>query len=229
MIKTRTAGKSSEERARRKCRRKFLYYFPRGYQGTKFRDWERNYKWAAHLAWTEKLNEAEFRRLIDAGEYPEIARRALAIESKTNLLFSFEKMALRDAVKGLQDAKTFAEGLYGWLHGKGAMRERFNHYRDMLASLPVKQTRVLTWPVLTIFGFIARPDRHIYLKPTVTKTAARKYHFDFQYSSKPDWKVYDSLLAFGEQVRRDTAALGPRDMIDIQSFIWVMGSGEYPD
>jgi len=27
----------------------------------------------------------------------------------------------------------------------------------------------------------------------------------------------------------DTADLGPRDMIDLQSFIWVLGSDEYPD
>ena len=229
MIKTRIIGKSSEERARRKCLRKFLYYFPRGYQGTKFREWERNYKWNAHLEWTEKLNKAEFGRLLGAGAYPEICRRALAIESRTNLLFSFEKMALRDAVRSREDAKTFAEGLYEWLHGKGSLQEKFNHYRDMLASLPVKQTRVLTWPVLTIFGFIAQPDVHIYLKPTVTKAAARKYHFDFHYSSKPSWKVYESLLAFGEQVRQDTGKLDPRDMIDIQSFIWVIGSEEYPD
>lgn len=99
----------------------------------------------------------------------------------------------------------------------------------MLAGLPVKQTRVLTWPVLTVFGFIADPSTHIYLKPTVTKKAAEKYEFDFLYSSKPSWETYQSLLKFAEEVRKDTAAYRPRDMMDIQSFIWVMGSEEYPD
>jgi hypothetical protein len=40
-------------------------------------------------------------------------------------------------------------------------------------------------------------------------------------------EAYTSLLGFAEQVRRDTRDLGPRDMIDLQSFIWVQGSDEY--
>ena len=216
------------DRAMRRCIKKFLHYFPGGYHGKKFIAWERDYKWNAHLAWNERLNKRAFRALLTGGSYTEIAKLAVTIESKTNLLFSFEKMALRDAVKTPASAKIFAEGLYEFLHGEKPLKERFEDYRDMLASLPVKQTRVLTWPVLTVFGFIAQPSVHIYLKPTVTKLAAKKYQFDLQYSSKPSWAIYQSLLSFGKQVSEDTAKWSPRDMIDIQSFIWVMGSAEYP-
>ena len=219
----------SSDRARRKCIRKFQYYFPGCYRGKKYQEWERNYKWEAHLMWEEKLNKIEFGNLLRAGEFTEIAKRAISIESKTNLLFSFEKMALRDAVKDPDFAKLFAKGLYDFLHGAKSLKERFENYRDMLAKLPVKQTRVLTWPVLTVFGFIAQPTEHIYLKPTVTKAAAKKYKFEFSYTSKPNWNTYEGLLSFAEQVRKDTAQFGPRDMIDLQSFIWVMGSDEYPD
>jgi hypothetical protein len=34
-------------------------------------------------------------------------------------------------------------------------------------------------------------------------------------------------LDFARQVRADTQGLGPRDMIDLQSFMWVQGSSEY--
>ncbi len=220
---------SGPERTRRRCIRKFRFYFPGGYRGQKYQDWERNYKWEAHLKWEEKLNKKEFKTLLQKEQYAEIAKRAITIESKTNLLFSFEKMALRDAVKDEASAKLFAKGLYEFLHGTKPVKERFENYRDMLAKLPVKQTRVLTWPVLTVFGFIAQPEQHMYLKPTVTKAAATKYKFDFSYSSKPNWNTYESLLNFAEQVRKDTSKFGPRDMIDLQSFIWVMGSEEYPD
>lgn len=218
-----------EERARRKCLKKFIYYFPGGYQGKKYIAWERDYKWKAHLGWQEKLNKQIFKKLLADDDYAEIAKRAVTLESKTNLLFSFEKMALRDAVKTTESAKLFAEGLFNFIYGTGTFQKRFEEYRDRLAGLPVKQTRVLTWPVLTVFGFIADPSTHIYLKPTVTKKAAEKYHFDFLYSSKPSWNTYQSLLKFAEEVRKDTAAYRPRDMMDIQSFIWVMGSDEYPD
>jgi hypothetical protein len=39
--------------------------------------------------------------------------------------------------------------------------------------------------------------------------------------------VYANRLEFAGLVRRDLRDLRPRDMIDIQSFIWVQGSDEY--
>lgn len=109
------------------------------------------------------------------------------------------------------------------------MQRNFESYTQTLGQLPVKQTRVLTWPLQTVFGFIADPARHIFLKPTVTKRAAGKYNFDFQYQSRPNWSTYQSLLDFAALIKEDTRQLQPRDMIDIQSFIWVLGSEEYPD
>jgi hypothetical protein len=136
-------------------------------------------------------------------------------------------MALRDAVRSRAGAKAFACGLHALLHGEGSLEERFAAWRDVVAGLPRRQTRVLTWPVLTVFPFIAQPKVHLYLKPTVTRVAARAYGYDFAYRSAPNWDTYRSLLEFGARVRRDTRDLRPRDQIDIQSFIWVQGSDEY--
>ena len=36
-------------------------------------------------------------------------------------------------------------------------------------------------------------------------------------------------VELGARVRVDQRELGPRDMIDIQSFLWVQGSGEYDE
>jgi hypothetical protein len=210
-----------------KCRRKFLRFFPDGYQDETYIDWERDYKWQAHVRWDERLNEAAFRALLAREAFAEIAQAAVTIESRTNLLFSFEKMALRDAVKDSGGAHAFAEGLYEFLYGAGEDEARFERWCETVAGLPRKQTRVLTWPLVTVFGFIAQPDRHIFLKPNVTRLAAKEYEYEFRYQSRPNWATYASLLGFAEQVRRDTADLGPRDMIDLQSFIWVQGSDEY--
>lgn len=210
-----------------RCRRKFLRSFPDGYRDETYLDWERGYKWRAHEQWQSELGPSVFRALLNGKQYSEIARRAVTIESRTNLLFSFEKMALRDAVKMPGGARTFAEGLDAFLHGRGTQRARFEAWIDAVAALPRRQTRVLTWPMVTVFGFIAKPDEEIFLKPRVTQVAAGAYGFDFAYRSRPNWDTYASLLAFAEQVRRDTRDLGPRDMIDLQGFIWVQGSDEY--
>lgn len=210
-----------------RCRRKFLRYFPGGFRDETYVDWERGYKWRAHQRWQAELDRVEFENLLSAGAHAEIARRAVAIESSTNLLFSFEKMALRDAVRPGGGAVAFAEGLFGLLHGAGSDESRFGMWCRTVASLPRRQTRVLTWPVVTVFGFIAQPERHLFLKPMVTRRAAAAYRYPFEYRSRPEWPVYESLLRFAAQVRRDQRELGPRDNIDLQSFIWVQGSDEY--
>ena len=213
--------------AARKCRRKFLRYFPAGFRDETYVEWERGYKWQAHERWQAELPHAAFRRLLRDGQYVAIAARAVAIESRTNLLFSFEKMALRDAVRSPAGAALFSQGLYDFLHGRADDPQRFARWCEVVGQLPRRQTRVLTWPVVTVFGFIAQPDRHMFLKPTVTRVAARAYDFDFAYASQPSWPTYASLLAFAKQVCRDQRDLGPADLIDAQGFIWVQGSDEY--
>ena len=213
--------------AAQRCRARFLQFFPGGFADETYLDWERNYKWEAHERFCAVLRRCQLRSMVDAGDWAGVARGALAIESKTNLLFSFEKMALRDALKDRQGARAFAEGLYEWLHGRDTDQNRFERWVETVAALPRRQTRVLTWPVVTLFGMIAAPDRHIFVKPMVTRAAATAYGCDFRYQSRPNWETYVSALEFAEQVREDQADLGPRDMIDLQSFIWVQGSDEY--
>ena len=165
-----------------KCRRKFLRFFPDGFYDETYIDWERGYKQEAHERWQESLGPAQFKRLLKAGAWDEIARLAVGIESRTNLLFSFEKMALRDAVRMDDGARQFSEGLYDFLWGRGGDEARFERWCEAVSALPRRQTRVLTWPLVTVFGFIARPDVHVFLKPNVTRVAASAYGFDFRYA-----------------------------------------------
>ncbi|MFN2492893.1 MAG: hypothetical protein ABR501_08425 [Pyrinomonadaceae bacterium] len=223
----RTGEKTSTQAMR--CRRKFLRFFPGGFYDDTYIDWERGYKWAAHEQWNEQLDRATFRSLLTAGDFAEIVLRAVKIESRTNLLFSFEKMALRDAVKTKDGARTFAQGLFDFLHGSGNVENKFERWCEAVSTLPRKQTRVLTWPLVTVFGFVAHPETHVFLKPNVTRIAAREYGFNFQYKSRPSWEVYANLLEFADVLKHDLSDLRPRDMIDIQSFMWVQGSDEYEE
>lgn len=214
-----------------RARRKFLRFFPRGFRDETYLDWERSYKWETHMRWQEALDRHSFRELLRTRQFAEIAGRAVRIEqrSRHSMIFSFEKMALRDAVKPAHGAQAFAEGLYEFLHGAGALEHRFARWVDVVAELPRKQTRVLTWPLVTVFGFIADPRTHIFLKPNVTRAAAAQYDFELRYRSTPNWETYASLLEFARRIRREVRDLRPRDMIDLQSFIWVQGSDEYEE
>ena len=221
------SGRHRLSRDALRCRRKFLQFYPGGYRDPDYVELERNYKWNAHEKWRTTLDRITYRSLLRSKKFHEIAHIAVSIESRTNLLFSFEKMAIRDAVHRPAGARTFATALYEYLYGAGPDDKRFESWCAAIEALPRRQTRVLTWPIVTVFPFIARPDRYIYLKPTVTREAAKAYGIDFHYESRPNWSTYASLITFAEQVRRDTRDLRPRDMIDLQSFIWVQGSDEY--
>lgn len=210
-----------------RCRRKFLSIFPGGFRDEDFVGLERGYKWAAHQRWQEALNPETFRRLMDNKAWCEIASRAVRVEGRTNLIFSYEKMALRDAVKLDDGARLFSEGLYAFLHEPGEPEAKFDAWVAVVAALPRRLTRVLTWPVATIFGFLAQPRDHLFIKPMVMKMAARKYGWDFAYTPRPSGAAYADALAWAARVKRDLKDLRPRDMIDIQSFLWVQGSEEY--
>jgi hypothetical protein len=208
-----------------------LRFFPGGFRDETYLDWERDYKWETHERWEAALSRHEFSRLLGEGAFTEIAARAVRVEQRArhSMIFSFEKMALRDAVKVEAGARAFAEGLFEFLHGAASLEDRFRRWVGVVGGLPRRQTRVLTWPLVTVFGFIAQPGVHVFLKPNVIRAAARAYGFELRYASRPSWDTYASLLAFAETVRRDVRDLRPRDMIDIQSFMWVQGSDEYEE
>jgi hypothetical protein len=146
------------------CKRKFLRFFPKGFRDETYLDWERGYKLQAHREWQSVLNRTAYLSKLSQGKFLEIGVEAFKIDSRTNLLFSFEKMAIRDALKSEQGALAFAEGLYALLHGPGKLQTKFSRWCEVVAGLPRKQSRVLTWPLATVFGFIAQPDTHIFLK-----------------------------------------------------------------
>lgn len=84
-----------------RCRRKFLRLFPNGFRDEQYLHWERNYKWKAHREWEGELNRAAYRSLFREGEYPEIAARAVRIESRTNL-FSTIQVLRKKSLRGNQ-------------------------------------------------------------------------------------------------------------------------------
>lgn len=206
-----------------------MKFFPDAFRDETYIAWEKTYKWESHKLWEKLLNREEYQGLLRRGEFLEIANRALRVESATKppFLFSFEKMALRDALRTPHGARLFAEGLNGLLYERGPLKQRFVEWVMSVAELPRKQSRVLSWPILTFFPFIAQPTKYMILKPTAMNNAAAELEFDFDYSSKPSFNTYESLLTFANIVKDEIADLKPRNYHDVQTFLWVIGSAEY--
>jgi hypothetical protein len=212
-----------------KCIAKFLHYFPGGFNDPKYVETERKHTWKAYLLWQKTLSRQYYTDLLKKGQYVQISSEAVRIASRPELLNSFEKKVLRDAVKSEGGARIFAIGLYNYLHGQGTPHHHFNTFTRVLETLPHKQVSVLAWPAQTVFGFIAKPGKHLFVLPGVTVTAAEKYGFNIRYGHRPNWGTYQSVLDFAARVLKDIKHLMPRDMIDLQAFIAVLGSEMYPD
>jgi hypothetical protein len=209
-------------------RRKFQRFYPNGFQDQTYLDRERDHKWKDHEQWSDQLDPATCRSLLKEGRYVEMAHRMVDIGSRAGMLTCLEQAALRGAVRQSGGARAFATGLYEFIQAPPDA-ESFERWSGVLESLSWQHANFPTWPIATVFGFIARPDRHLVLKPVITRIAAREYGFDFWYHSRPNSQTYLSLHRFAAAMLLDVRDLNPCDMIDIESFIWVQGSGEYEE
>jgi hypothetical protein len=83
----------------------------------------------------------------------------------------------------------------------------------------------ISWPIVTYLPFLWDYRKHMFLKPTVTMDFADRVGHDFHhcYSAEPNADTYCALLDLVGETRSAIAELKPRDNLDIQSFIWVVG------
>jgi hypothetical protein len=96
-----------------------------------------------------------------------------------------------------------------------------------VADLPRVKSRVLSWPILTVFPYLAQPKKHMIMKPSAMRFAAGELGYDLDYSSKPTYRTYERLVHLADLTGEAIADLRPRDYHDLQTFLWVIGSAEY--
>jgi hypothetical protein len=196
-------------------RENFLKVFPDGFYGGAYHRHERNYKVDAHDLMAKTLGQSDFNSLLSSANYQEICKRALSVVNKTNLIFPNEKMSLKEGLASESGQKLFSETLFSLLYGEGDLENRFDAFADALERLGAAK-----WTVATYFPFITFPDQHIFLKPEVTQKAAEVCGFELNYRGEVNWLTYSKLLEFSRFLFTSLSELNPRDMIDVQSFIW---------
>lgn len=220
-----------DARGLRAAERRFCEIFPGRFRDPTYVDWERTYKWQAHELARQLLGRGELDRLLRGGDHREIARRAIAVYArpKLNLLALYEWMALREALVDPDGARRFAPALRDLLYGPGHYRARFESYLEVLDGLPQRQSRLCKWPVVTLYPFLVLPEEHLVVKPNLMKRAAKTFGADLRYRSRPGWDTYAAVLGLAGDLSAALQGWRPRDMIDIQGFIWVTHSDEYAD
>ena len=189
---------------------RFLHWFPAGFQSSAFLADERKYKIDAKV----KLDAtAPLENAATGSGFGE----AVWSVYQTNLLSPFEKMRVRDLLRSsaadefIRAAARFALG-----EGKPALLEM---------ERASKLHSCAKWTVVSYLPFLWRPGDHMFLKPEATTEFASRvgHRFAQEYQPGLNFAVYESLLDLASRTEKKLADLMPRDRIDVQSLIWVVG------
>lgn len=196
---------------------RFSAIYPDGFEDASFIKSARDANTRAHKFCVQLLSQDELSGLIQAGSYEAVCDRARHVESTANLLTKSERKVLHEALDLPASQKLFAQALAELLYGTETDEARFKHFLRMLGIL-----RLNKWPYATLFSFIRHPQQHAFIKPTVIQNAARALCWRIGYKAEPNWKTYDAVLRLYSYVRTNLLEEGilPRDMIDVQSFVW---------
>lgn len=211
------------------CLEWFRQEYPLGFRdpayiGKARKGGERAYKWEAHERWEKTLDGGAGRVLLHKGCMEELTGLALAVDNKVNLLSKYEKMALRDALQESAAATRYFEALFNLLDSGKPTEQLFVPYVRAVADLPAEEgkARVNSWPVATLFPFMARPDHFMFLKPKLTCEVAEIMNFDLHYNATPNWLTYAKLMELADLLMERLREFGAQDMIDVQSFMYLV-------
>jgi hypothetical protein len=206
--------RSGKTRSILQLKESFLLQFPGGFEDPKYAKNERAYKVAASKLLKETLASEDLNRLVSTGGHAEVCRRAFAVINRTNLVFPNEKKDLSAGLMG-EGCALFSRALADLLYGSSSAQDRFERFSKMLEAVGVPK-----WTIATYFRFLAEPETEMFLKPEATKAAAEACGLELNYRPDLNWRTYESLLAVSAFLKEAIEDLRPRDMIDVQGFIW---------
>ena len=199
---------------------RFMASYPDGFEDPAFVKATRDANVLGHRFCSQLLSQEELSRLIEDGCFEVVCDRARHVESTTNLLTKTERKVFHEALETPACQKLFSLGLAELLYGAETEEARFKHFLRTLGILHLNK-----WPFATLFSFVRHPQQSVFVKPTALQRAAKALCWRINYKPEPNWKTYDAVLRLYGYVRTNLLEEGlmPRDLSDVQSFIWTVG------
>ena len=193
-----------------------------GFSHQPFIDDEVTYKQRAAAQAREQLGYDAFAALLERQDVDEILLRLRRVASSLNLLYlgtpSQGDLALLHAED--LDRLGLCHAIFDLLHGEGETPVRLDRFILYLEQhdLPSK------WTFPTYFLFLLDPVREFFVKPGVTRNFLGLLELTDLYSPAPSGEAYAAILhlvaELAEALVDSGLAAEPRDMIDLQSFLY---------
>ena len=167
--------------------------------------------------WLKQVGQAEFSELLAQDRSAELLDRLIKIGRSSSLLFS--SIPKRGDLKllfhpALNSAEYLAE-LFALLHDDAPLDGRLARYCMALAQADLPNQ----WAWVTFCLFMSQPDVAMFVKPR-----AAKWFLQFMgagYVNRPNPDTYAQINDLALQLKDDLAAYKPKDLIDVQSVIWI--------
>ncbi len=182
---------------------------------------ERNYKLEASRLARDKLSEEVMGELLRQGRFDELMASVKTIfRSKTTLPSPQEKVTIAN-IAG-EKVEKFIRAFHTFLYGAPPWQERGVQFAETFKQITGEN---ISWPQLTFFPFLLFPEEHLFLKPEAMKKATEIVGYQWDYRYAPDINTYLQFQQLARHLMAELKALDPKDMIDIQSFLWVIANG----
>jgi hypothetical protein len=184
---------------------------------------ERRYKERAAALVKTLFADGQLRRLVDNKQTQELKDKTNEILQKQhNLLFRTELISLNEFLGKSEPEQLLAyfDALAKVLDDPEVSQGNMQPYFEAVNHCPTPG--FAKWPNATLLPFLARSDKHFFLKPNLAKQTAVMMNMELNYEVKPNWKTYSSLLGVAQAAFERLKPLGARDLMDVQSFFWVV-------
>ncbi len=167
----------------------------------------------------ELLSREALEGALVAGDTDDFIGRLKTVAGKTNLLFLGVPQKGDLALINQPDVEPapICRAIFELLHGPAPSIDRLAAFFDFVAASQLPQK----WTFPTYYLFLLYPDSEIFVKPTVMNWFSKEYDRVVPFSWQPNAEVYGEMRTAFHALREELREYGARDMIDVQSFIWV--------
>lgn len=191
----------------------------KSFRDTEFEQDQVTYKHAAIKKLLNTLDQENLARLLGEGQYDEIVAQIEELISDTKLLYigSYYQGDHNILYSANLNKATFCDAFYDMLYGEGSVEECLTRYLEFVEenNLPSK------WTFPTYFLFLRYPETEILIKPHLIRWFLNFVDADITLESTPRASVYTSIKELVHDLKEQLSAYDPRDIIDIQGFLWV--------
>ncbi|MEJ2746747.1 MAG: AAA family ATPase [Anaerolineae bacterium] len=165
------------------------------------------------------INQVELDQLIETGDFETCIHRLTKLSQDNNLLWRRAPSRGDTAVlhHPALNEPDFCTQIRNLLYGDRPSPDRLQSFADYCAAhdLPNK------WPLPTYLLFITHPQTELFVKPRAAEWFLKFMGEPQSVQAPPTAVLYRTILHKASQLFDQLRAYGARDMVDVQSFIWV--------